>query len=345
MTTCMTAPFYTRAAVNITILDDYFDTVRTLECFAKLAGHEVTVWNDHLQETAALAARLADTEALVLIRERTQIRAPLLERLPKLRLISQRSVFPHIDVDACTRLGVLLCSNQHVGTPSYAAAELTWGLVLASERALPQQMASLKAGRWQMGVGNSLRGRTLGIFGYGRLGREVAGYGRAFGMQVLVWARPDSLARARADGYAAAAGKEAFFEACDVITLHLRLIEATRGIVGAADLARMKRDSLIVNTSRAGLIAPGALVAALKAGRPGRAAVDVFETEPLRDPDDALLKMDNVVATPHIGYVTREEYELQFTDIFEQVAAYAAGKPINVVNPAALGARSAGTRG
>jgi D-3-phosphoglycerate dehydrogenase len=331
--------------VKVAILDDYFDTVRTLACFAKLAGHEVTVWTDHVQDTEALAARLRDTEALVLIRERTQIRAPLLERLPGLRLISQRSVYPHVDVEACTRLGVLLCSSQHPGTPSYAAAELTWGLVLAAERQIPQQVAALKAGRWQTGVGNSLRGRTLGIYGYGRIGSAVAGYGKAFGMQVLVWARPDSLAKARADGYEAAASKEAFFGACDVISLHMRLLEATRGIVTAADLARMKRDSLIVNTSRAGLIAPGALVAALKAGRPGRAAVDVFEVEPLRDPKDPLLEMDNVVATPHIGYVTREEYELQFTDIFDQIAAYAAGQPINVVNPGALGARSAGTRG
>jgi len=331
--------------VKVAVLDDYFDTVRTLACFAKLAGHQVTVWNDHVQDTEALAARLRDTEALVLIRERTQIRAPLLERLPGLRLISQRSVYPHVDVEACTRLGVLLCSSQHPGTPSYAAAELTWGLVLAAERQIPQQVAALKAGRWQTGVGNSLRGRTLGIYGYGRIGSAVAGYGKAFGMQVLVWARPDSLAKARADGYEAAASKEAFFGACDVISLHMRLLEATRGIVTAADLARMKRDSLIVNTSRAGLIAPGALVAALKAGRPGRAAVDVFEVEPLRDPKDPLLGMDNVVATPHIGYVTREEYELQFTDIFDQIAAYAAGKPINVVNPGALGARSAGTRG
>jgi D-3-phosphoglycerate dehydrogenase len=329
--------------MRIVILDDYFDTVRALACFAKLADHEVTVWNDHVQETGALAERLKDTEALVLIRERTQIRAPLLEKLPKLRLISQRSVYPHIDVEACTRLGVLLCSSQHPGTPSYAAAELTWGLILAAERAIPQQMAALKAGRWQIGVGNSLRGRTLGVYGYGRIGAAVAGYGRAFGMNVLVWARPETLAKARADGYAAAASKEVFFESCDVVTLHMRLVDATRGIVSASDLARMKPDSLIVNTSRAGLIAPGALVAALKAGRPGRAAVDVFETEPLRDPNDPLLRMDNVVATPHIGYVTREEYELQFTDIFDQIVAYAAGKPINVVNPAALGARSAGT--
>jgi D-3-phosphoglycerate dehydrogenase len=322
--------------MKVTVLDDYFDTVRTLACFAKLAGHEVTVWNDHLQETEALAARLREAEALVLIRERTQIRAPLIERLPKLRLISQRSVYPHIDIDACTRKGIVVSSSQHAGTPSYAAAELTWGLVLAAERQIPQQVAALKAGRWQTSVGNSLRGRTLGIYGYGRIGGAVAGYGKAFGMKVLVWARPDSLAKARADGYEAAASKEAFFAACDVISLHMRLLEATRGIVTAADLARMKPDSLIVNTSRAGLIAPGALVAALKAGRPGRAAVDVFEVEPLTDPKDPLLAMDNVVATPHIGYVTREEYELQFSDIFDQIAAYAAGKPINVVNPAAL---------
>lgn len=331
--------------MKVSVLDDYFDTVRTLGCFAKLAGHEVKVWNDHVQDTAALAARLAGTEALVLIRERTQIRAPLIERLPKLRLISQRSVYPHIDVDACTKKGIVISSAQHADTPSYAAAELTWGLVLAAERQIPQQMASLKAGRWQMGVGSSLRGRTLGIYGYGRIGAEVAGYGKAFGMKVLVWARPDSLAKARADGYEAAASKQALFETCDVLSLHLRLVEATRGIVTAADLARMKKDSLIVNTSRAGLIAPGALLAALKAGRPGRAAVDVFDVEPLRDPNDPLLAMDNIVATPHIGYVTREEYELQFTDIFEQIVAYAAGKPINVVNPAALAARSAGTRG
>jgi D-3-phosphoglycerate dehydrogenase len=330
--------------MKVAVLDDYFDTVRTLACFAKLAGHEVRIWNDHVQDTDALAGRLADAEALVLIRERTQIRTPLIERLPKLRLISQRSVYPHIDVEACTRGGIVISSSQHADTPSYAAAELTWGLILAAERQIPQQMAALKAGRWQTGVGSTLRGKTLGIYGYGRLGSAVAGYGRAFGMQVLVWSRPESLAKARADRYDVAPGKDAFFASCDVVSLHMRLVDATRGVVTAADLARMKPGSLLVNTSRAGLIVPGALVAALKAGRPGRAAVDVFEVEPLRDPKDSLLAMDNVVATPHIGYVTREEYELQFTDIFDQILAYAAGKPINVVNPAALGARSAGTR-
>ena len=322
--------------MNITILDDYFDTLRTLDCFAKLAGHDVTIWNDHLQETDALAARLKDAEVLVLIRERTKIRAPLLERLPKLRLISQRSVYPHIDVDACTRLGIILSSGQHEGTPSYATAELAFGLLLAAARQIPQQMASLKAGRWQIGVGTTLRGKTLGIYGYGRIGRAVAGYAKAFGMNVAVWAREASLERARADGWATAPSKAAFFSDCDAITLHMRLVDATRGIVTADDLARMKRSAILINTSRAPLIAPGGLVAALRAGRPGAAAVDVYEEEPLRDTAHALLNMPNVVATPHIGYVTREEYELQFSEIFDQIVAYAAGTPINVINPEVL---------
>jgi len=326
--------------MKVTILDDYFDTIRTLQVFKKLAGHDVKVWNDHVQDTDALAARLADTEALVLIRERTQIRAPLLERLPTLRLISQRSVFPHIDVDACTELGIVVSSSQHPGTPSYAAAELTWGLVLAAMRRIPQQMASLRAGGWQTGVGDSLRGKTLGIFGYGRIGAAVAGYGRAFGMPVLVHSRDASLARAAADGHAVSADKAAFFARCDVLSLHLRLVEATRGIVTAEDLARMKPTALLVNTSRAGLVAPGALLAALKAGRPGMAAVDVYEAEPVRDPAYPLFALDNVVCTPHIGYVTREEYEIQFADIFEQITAFASDAPINVVNPAVLASPS-----
>jgi D-3-phosphoglycerate dehydrogenase / 2-oxoglutarate reductase len=322
--------------MKVSILDDYFDTLRTLPCFAKLAGHEVKIWNDHVQDVDRLAERLADTEALVLIRERTQIRAKLLERLPKLKLISQRSVYPHIDIEACTALGVIVSSNLHADTPSYATAELTWGLMLAAFRQIPQQMASLKAGRWQIGVGTTLRNKTLGIYGYGRIGRAVAGYGKAFGMKVLAWAREASLARAAADGLEIARSKAAFFEECDVISLHMRLVAATRGIVTAADLARMKPTSVLVNTSRAGLIEPGALLAALRAGRPGMAAVDVYETEPLTDPQDPLLALDNLVCTPHIGYVTREEYELQFSDIFDQINAYAAGAPINVVNPDAL---------
>ncbi|WP_241059848.1 D-2-hydroxyacid dehydrogenase family protein [Achromobacter xylosoxidans] len=322
--------------MNITILDDYFDTLRGLPCFRKLDGHAVTVWNDHVQDVDALAERLRDTEALVLIRERTQIRAPLIARLPKLRLISQRSVYPHIDVDACTAHGVILSSNQHAGTPSYAAAELTWGLVLAGMRRIPQQVEALKNGVWQTGMGRTLRGRTLGIYGYGRIGAEVARYGAAFGMKVLVWAREASRQRARDDGWDVAPDKQAFFEACDVLSLHMRLVPDTRGIVTAADLARMKPSALLVNTSRAGLIEPGALAQALRAGRPGMAAVDVFETEPLRDPKDPLLQLPNAICTPHIGYVTEDEYETQFSDVFDQIVAYAAGKPIHVINPAVL---------
>ena len=328
--------------MKITILDDYFDTLRTLRCFRLLEGHEVTIWNDHVQDVDRLAERLKDRDVLVLIRERTAIRAPLLERLPALKIISQRSVYPHIDVDACTRLGIIVSSGQHADTPSYAAAELTWGLVLAAMRQIPQQMAALQAGRWQIGVGQSVRGKVLGVFGYGRIGTVVANYGRAFGMQVLVWSQPASLARARADGYDVARSKQAFFDASDVLTLHLRLVDATRGIVTGDDLARMKPSSLLVNTSRAGLIAPDALVQALRAGRPGMAAVDVFEQEPLRDADarrHPLLAMENVVCTPHVGYVTRDEYEIQFAEIFQQIVAYAGGTPINVVNPDVLAKR------
>ena len=322
--------------MKISVLDDYHDTVRTLPCFKKLDGHEVTIWNDHVQDVDALAERLKDTEVLVLIRERTQIRAPLLERLPKLKLISQRSVYPHIDIESCTARGVVVSSSQHPGTPSYATAELTFGLILAAFRQIPQQMASLKAGNWQIGVGSTLRNKTLGIFGYGRIGAAVASYGKAFGMDVVIWARPASLVRAKAEGHLVAPSKVAFFERCDVLSLHMRLVDATRSIVTADDLRRMKRTALIVNTSRASLIAPGALVEALHAGRPGMAAVDVYEDEPMRDTSHPLLNMPNVVCTPHLGYVTREEYELQFTDIFNQIVAYAAGKPTNVVNPDVL---------
>ena len=322
--------------MKISILDDYFDTLRTLPCFQKLKGHDVVIWNDHIQDTDALAARLKDAECLVLIRERTKILGDLLERLPRLKLISQRSVYPHIDIEACTRRGVVVASSQHAGIPCYAAAELTWALILAAARQLPQQMAALKAGKWQIGIGTTLRDKTLGIFGYGRIGATVAGYGKAFGMNVVAWARDASLARARGDGYATAGSKAEFFESCDIVTLHMRLVPATRHIVKAEDLARMKPDAILVNTSRAPLIEPGALVPALRAGRPGYAAVDVFEDEPVRDPDLPPLQFDKVVATPHIGYVTREEYETQFIDIFDQIVAFAAGRPINVVNPEVL---------
>jgi D-3-phosphoglycerate dehydrogenase len=272
----------------------------------------------------------------VLIRERTEIRAQLLERLPNLRLISQRSVYPHIAVEACTRLGIVVSSDLHAGAPSYATAELTWALVLAAMRQIPLQAASLKAGTWQAGVGRTVRSKTLGIFGYGRIGQVVAGYGHAFGMNVVVWAREASRARAEADGLAVADSKDALFESCDIVSLHMRLVDATRGIVAGSDLARMKPTALLVNTSRAGLIEPGALVAALSAGRPGMAAVDVYEDEPLFDTSHPLLNLDNAVCTPHIGYVTRDEWEVQFADVFDQINAYDAGSPINVVNPEVL---------
>ena len=322
--------------MNITILDDYQNVVRTLNAFKKLEGHNVTIWNDHTKDVEVLAERLKDTEALVLIRERTPIRAPLIERLPKLKIVSQRSVYPHIDVDALTKHGIVLSSDQHPGKPSYATAELTWGLTIAAMRRIPQEVAALKAGRWQSSVGTALRGRNLGIYGYGRIGSVVAGYGRAFGMNVTVWGSENSAQRARADGYAVAASREAFFENSDVVSLHLRLRPETRGIVTAEDLARMKPTALIVNTSRAGLIAQGALVDALKKGRPGQAAVDVYEEEPVLGASHPLLQMDNVVATPHLGYVERDGYEAQFSSSFDQILAYEAGKPINVINPEAL---------
>jgi D-3-phosphoglycerate dehydrogenase len=327
--------------MRVTILDDYHDTLPTLPCFAKLTGHNVTIWNDHVQDTDALAERLKDTEALVLIRERTKIRSPLLERLPRLRLISQRSVWPHIDVDTCTRLGIVVSSNVHAA-PSYATAELTWALILAAARQLPQQMVALKAGRWQTGVGTTLRGKTLGLYGWGRIAHVVADYGRAFGMHVVVWAREASLQRARQEGFSVPESKTSFFEQCDVLSLHMRLVEETRHIVTEGDLTRMKPTAILVNTSRAPLIMPGALVSSLRAGRPGFAAVDVYEEEPLTDTGHPLLAMNNVVATPHIGYVSREEYEIHFSDIFDQIVAYAAGKPMNVVNPEVLQRRREG---
>ena len=326
--------------MKITILDDWQDTIRTLPCFTKVAGHDVTIWNDHTKDVDTLAARLKDTEALTLLRERTPIRAALLERLDRLRLISQVSVYPHIDVEACTRRGVVVSSLTAAAGPSYATAELTWGLVIGALRRIPQEAAALRAGKWQAyPIGTGVRGKTLGIYGYGRIGAVVAGYGAAFGMRILVWGRPTTLDKARADGHPVAASKEALFEESDVLSLHLRLVDGTRGIVTAADLARMKPTALLVNTSRAGLVAPGALEAALRAGRPGLAAVDVFEEEPVLGARHPLLALDGVGATPHRGYVERDGLQNMFSTIFEQILAYAAGSPINVVNPDALARR------
>ncbi len=321
--------------MKVHILDDWFDTLRTLPCFAMLEGHDVTVWTDHEPDPVKLSERVAEAEALVLFRERTKIGAELLDRLPNLKLISQRSVYPHVDVAACTRNGVVLSSNMHAGTPSYAAAELTLALMLASFRQIPQQVASIRSGNWMMGVGRTLRGRTLGLYGYGRIAGAVAGYAEALGMEVQWWGSDSGRARAAADGARVAEIREAFFATSDIVSLHVRLKPETRGIVTAADLAAMKPHALLVNTSRSGLIAPGALEAEVARGRIF-AAVDVYDTEPLSDTAHPLLTHPNVLPTPHIGYVTEDEFDLQFTDIFEQVNAFAAGAPIHVINPEAL---------
>ena len=322
--------------MKVHILDDWFDTLRGLPSFQRVQEHEVTVWNDHIEDVDTLAARLADAEVLVLFRERTPIGEPLLARLPKLRLISQRGVYPHVDVAACTRHGVVLSSNTSAGTPSIAAAELTFALILASARQLPQQMAALKAGRWQMGVGQTLAGRRLGLYGYGKIGKVVAGYAAAFGMETVWWASEAGRARAAADGARVAESRENFFSDSDFVSVHLRLTPETRGIVTAADLLAMKPGASFVNTSRAGLVAPGALRAALDAGRPGRIALDVFDTEPLNDPSDPIVSHPAVIGTPHIGFVTEDELDMQFADIYDQIKAFAEGVPIHVINPEAL---------
>ena len=319
--------------MKVHILDDWFDTLRTLPSFAKLDGHEVTVWNDHVQDVDVLAGRLADAEALVLFRERTQIEAALLERLPKLKLISQRSVYPHVDVDACTANGILLSSNTHKGTPSTAAAEHTFALILASARQLPQQMASMRAGTWQQAPGQTLAGRRIGLYGYGRIARQVAGYAAAFGMEVVWWASEAGRARAAGDGVTLAGSREAFFADSDFVSVHVRLKPETRGIITRADLLAMKPSASFINTSRSRLVEAGALEAALEAGRPGRLALDVFDVEPMTDTSDPLMTHPNVIVTPHIGYVTEDELDVQFSDIYDQINAFAEGAPIHMINP------------
>lgn len=319
--------------LRIAIIDDYQDVVRALDCFKKLDGHEVMIWNDHVEDLDVLAGRLVDADALVLMRERTKVDAALLCRLPKLKLISQNGHVPHIDLAACTRYGVLVCSALG-GRPSYCTVELTWGLILAAMRNIPFESESLRAGRWQSTIGLGLRGRTLGIYGFGKLGALVAEIGAAFGMDLLVWGRQGSLDRASAAGYRVAASEHELFEQSDVLSLHLRLNADTTGLIGPLDLARMKPTALLVNTSRAELIAPGILVEALRNGRPGRAALDVFEHEPLTDTNDPLLRLPNAVCTPHLGYVERDNYEFGYGNAFDQIVAFARGMPINVRNPA-----------
>ena len=316
--------------MKIAILDDYQDSVRHLDCFSLLDGHEVKVFTNRARGLIQQALRLADFEVLVLNRERTPITAALLQRLPKLKLIAQTGrIGAHIDLEAARACGVAVAEGK--GDPT-APAELTWALILAAMRKLPQYAAHLREGHWQVAsvnpelntLGRSLKGRTLGIWSYGRIGRLVAGYGRAFGMRVLVWGSDASRDAARQAGLEAAPSKEALFEAADVLSLHLRLTEATRAIVGPADLARMRPDALFVNTSRAELVESGALEQALRRGRPGFAAIDVFEREPPA-PDEPLLKIPTVLATPHIGYVERDSYEMYYEAAFRNVVAFAEG--------------------
>jgi D-3-phosphoglycerate dehydrogenase / 2-oxoglutarate reductase len=330
--------------MKIAILDDYQDAVRRLACFQLLDGHEVKVFNNSTRGLGQLAIRLAPFDALVLIRERTAFPSALLARLPNLKLISQTGKLAgHVDVAAATARGIAIAEG--VGSP-VAPAELTWALIMAASRKLVPYAGNLKDGLWQTasvnpqlnGLGRVVKGRTLAIWGYGKIGRMIAGYGHAFGMKVLVWGREPSRQAAVADGFAAAATREEFFEQADVLSLHLRLNDATRAIVTAKDLARMKQDALFVNTSRAELVEEGALEAALKKGRPGSAALDVFTSEPL-PADSALLRIPTVLATPHLGYVEQDSYELYFRAAFQNIVSFAAGNPTNILNPEALGRR------
>ena len=327
--------------MKIAILDDFQDRVHTLDCFSLLHGHDVKVFTSSARGLGQLAIRLAPFEALVLIRERTSLARPLLARLPELRLISQTGKLAgHVDVSAATALGIAIAEGA--GSP-VAPAELTWALIMAATRKIVPYANNLKDGLWQTasvnpalnGLGTVLRGRTLAIWGYGKVGRIVAGYGKAFGMQVMVWGSEASRTAALADGFDAAASREDFFGRADVLSLHLRLAEGTRGIVTAEDLARMKPTALLVNTSRAELVAGGALEAALRTGRPGSAAVDVFDHEPLA-PDAALLRIPTLLATPHLGFVEQDSYETYFRAAFENVANFASGNPTNIVNPEVL---------
>ena len=318
--------------MKVAILDDWFDSLRHLPCFQMLADFDVTVFNDHETDIEMLASRLAPFDVLVLFRERTSITRELIEKLPNLKLISQRSVYPHIDIQACTDNGVLVCSNMHAGPPTYAASEHTWALIMAAMRDIPAQMASLQNGGWQIGVGKTLHGRQLGLYGYGRIAKQVAVYAEAFGMDVVWWGSEEGRARAAADGRQVADSREAFFASCDVVSVHVRLKPTTKGIITSSDLENMQKGAVFVNTSRAGLLEEGALLSALNAGRPGKAAIDVFDVEPINWADDPLATHPNLIGTPHIGFVTVDEFQAQFTDIFEQIQCWADGAPIHVAN-------------
>lgn len=334
--------------MNIVILDDYQDAVRKLRCAEKLEPYPAKVFTNTVKGVGQLSVRLRDADVLVLIRERTHITRQLIEKLPRLKLIAQTGrIGAHVDVNACTERGIAVAEG--VGAP-FSTAELTWGLIMASMRRIPQYVANLKHGAWQQsglkssampanfGLGMVLRGKILGVWSYGKIGQLVAGYGRAFGMRVIVWGSEEARARAAADGFDVATGKEGFFESADVLSVHLRLSETNAGCITLEDLGRMKPTSLLVNTSRAELIEPEALLAALNRGRPGMAAVDVFESEPILQ-GHALLRLENCICTPHIGYVEQDSYETYFSSAFDNVVNFIKGTPTNIVNPGALQVR------
>ena len=318
--------------MKIAVIDDYQNAFRTLKCYSKLKDHEVVVYTDTEKEPARLAERLKDAEAVVLTQQRSRFPRAAIERLPKLKLISQTGrATAHIDVAACTERGIVVSAGG-AGNP-HATAELTWALILAALRHIPYEVRRLREGHWQSTFGIAVQHKTLGIYALGRIGSIVARVGQTFGARALCWGREGSTARAREAGYEVAKSREAFFAGADILSLHLPLNKETQGIVTAADLALMKPSALLANTSRAGLIAQGALVNALKAGRPGMAAVDVYEDEPVLGAAHPLLKMDNVICTPHLGYVEKDTYEDYYGVVVDQIVAYAAGNPINVVNP------------
>ncbi len=321
--------------MKIAVLDDYQDVFRTLKCAAKLKGHDVVAYRDSVKESAKLAERLSGANAVILLQQRTPFPRAAAEKVTTLKLIAQtgRNV-NHIDMVACTEKGILVC-GAGAGLPNHTA-ELTWGLIFSSLRHIPEEVQRFRAGQWQTTIGTAVVGKTLGVYAYGRIGSIVANVGRAFGMKVVCWGREGSTGKARADGFEVAASREAFFESADIVSLHLPLNKETRGIIKHADLARMKPTALIVNTSRAPIVEEGALVKALKEGRPGFGAVDVFESEPVLNGDHPLLKMDNVVCTPHLGYVERDTYEKYYGAAIDSIVAFAEGKPINVLNPEVL---------
>ncbi|MBK7719618.1 MAG: D-2-hydroxyacid dehydrogenase family protein [Giesbergeria sp.] len=334
--------------MNIVILDDYQDVVRKLHCAERLDAHSAKVYTNTVKGIGQLSVRLKDADIIVLVRERTHMTRQLIEKLPRLKMISQTGkIGDHVDIAACTERGIAIAEG--VGSP-VAPAELTWALILAAMRRLPQYIANLKHGAWQQaglksasmpanfGIGSVLRGKTLGIWGYGRIGQIVAGYGRAFGMNVRIWGSESSRAQALSDGFQAAVTQQDFFEQCDVVSLHLRLTPQTKGLITLETLSCMKPTSLLVNTSRAELIEPDALLAGLNRGRPGMAAIDVFESEPILQ-GHALLRLENCICTPHIGYVEQDSYELYFGSAFDNVLSFMRGTPTNIVNPGALQVR------